>query len=720
VAHRLLLVEDEAIIALNERSILERHGFSVDVRIDGIAAVEAATSADSPYDLILMDIDLGPGIDGIEAAARILDVLAVPIVFLTAHTEAETVARVEERTQYGYVLKNGREFTLVQSVKTALRLFAAHQEAAERDARFRRIFDSTPTIAIQGYRPDGTVIYWNDASEELCGYTAEEAIGASLLDLIIPESLHASVKAAVEETIRTGVPIPAGELELCGKDGAPVIVYSSHTTLQLPNGDTELFCLDLDISERRATEIALSRAESDYRMLVENQHDLIVRVDASGRFEFVSESYCRLFGRERDELLGSSFVPLVHQEDRAATEEAMQALFAPPWHCTLEQRAMTRDGWRWLEWDDTAVLDAQGNLTAIVGVGRDVTDRKEAAARARASEAEARTSEQRLARILDNLPIAVIISSGPSEEVLLVNRQFTETFGYTRDEVINARRWFELVYPDTTYREEIATRWSEAISHATEQGGNIGPVEADVRCRDGAIRRVSFRGHLLDELHMIILDDRTEAISTQRELEDLVAAKDHLMKELNHRVKNNLALVSSMVRLKADALGGIDLSDIGSQIDSIALIHETLMDSGDPSRIDFGPYAERLLEGTFSLHPRGPVTVENGILDLLVPSRTAVALGVILNELATNAMKHAFHDGMEARFVVRMAQSGVGDQCVLEVANSGRPLPASVSFDNPATLGLRLIAALVSQLHGTISVQHQPMTAFRIQFPCPE
>jgi CheY-like chemotaxis protein len=208
VAHRLLLVEDEAIIALNERSILERHGFSVDVRIDGIAAVEAATSADSPYDLILMDIDLGPGIDGIEAAARILDVRAVPIVFLTAHTEAETVARVEERTQYGYVLKNGREFTLVQSVKTALRLFAAHQEAAERDARFRRIFDSTPTIAIQGYRPDGTVIYWNDASEELYGYTAEEAIGASLLDLIIPESLHASVKAAVEETIVPVCPSP--------------------------------------------------------------------------------------------------------------------------------------------------------------------------------------------------------------------------------------------------------------------------------------------------------------------------------------------------------------------------------------------------------------------------------------------------------------------------------------------------------------------------------
>ncbi len=118
------------------------------------------------------------------------------------------------------------------------------------------------------------------------------------------------------------------------------------------------------------------RREEEYRLLVENQTDLVVKVDTEGRFLFVSPSYSRVFGRTQAELLGQRFMPLVHEEDRASTVEAMEALYRPPHTAYVEQRAMTKDGWRWLAWADTAVLDDGGQVVAIIGVGRDITEQR--------------------------------------------------------------------------------------------------------------------------------------------------------------------------------------------------------------------------------------------------------------------------------------------------------------------------------------------------------
>ncbi|MEF3695756.1 EAL domain-containing protein [Desulfolutivibrio sp.] len=124
-------------------------------------------------------------------------------------------------------------------------------------------------------------------------------------------------------------------------------------------------------------EQALKQSEEKYRLLVTHQNDVVVKVDAQGRFLYVSPSYCALFGKTEQELLGQVFLPLVHEDDRASTLEAMESLSHPPHSAYLEQRALTGKGWRWLAWSDQAVLDASGKITAIVGVGRDVTARRE-------------------------------------------------------------------------------------------------------------------------------------------------------------------------------------------------------------------------------------------------------------------------------------------------------------------------------------------------------
>lgn len=128
--------------------------------------------------------------------------------------------------------------------------------------------------------------------------------------------------------------------------------------------------------EKKFAEQVLRESEEKYRLLIENQTDMVVKVDLEGRFLFVSPSYCETFGKTETELLGNSFMSLVHAEDRESTATAMEALSKPPYRAYVEQRAMTRDGCRWLAWVNTAVLDENNQVVAIQGVGRDITDVK--------------------------------------------------------------------------------------------------------------------------------------------------------------------------------------------------------------------------------------------------------------------------------------------------------------------------------------------------------
>ena len=116
--------------------------------------------------------------------------------------------------------------------------------------------------------------------------------------------------------------------------------------------------------------------EDEYRLLVENQTDLVVKVNMDGEFQYISPSYCEMFGKTQDELIGTAFMPLVHEDDRALTARSLERLHRPPHTAYHEQRAMTKDGWRWLAWSNRAVLDDKGEVVGVTAVGRDVTDIK--------------------------------------------------------------------------------------------------------------------------------------------------------------------------------------------------------------------------------------------------------------------------------------------------------------------------------------------------------
>jgi len=133
----------------------------------------------------------------------------------------------------------------------------------ESEMRFRKILEDIQTVSVQGYAPDGTTQYWNKASERLYGYTAQEAIGKNLIDLIIPTEMHSEVKIAMEEMAKSGEAIPASELVLKRKDNSFVTVLSNHTIVEVSGRPQEFFCIDIDLSEMKKTEEKLIKKNQD-------------------------------------------------------------------------------------------------------------------------------------------------------------------------------------------------------------------------------------------------------------------------------------------------------------------------------------------------------------------------------------------------------------------------------------------------------------------------
>ncbi|MDZ7793231.1 MAG: PAS domain S-box protein [Spirochaetia bacterium] len=223
-------------------------------------------------------------------------------------------------------------------------------------------------------------------------------------------------------------------------------------------------------------------------------------------------------------------------------------------------------------------------------------------------------------------------------------------------------------------------------------------------------RVVKVQGHIMD------ITDRKQA---EDKLRDALKEKEFLMRELNHRVKNNLAMVSSLINLK-DSETESDLSDLKHRIDVIKLVHEKLHQHNDVEHIEVKEYFQELLESIFYSTSRWTVQITNTIEDVSIPTKTAIPLGLVVNEIATNAVKYGFTEYEEAQFSVDMRKDTDSKHYTLTLSNTGNPFPEEIELENPETMGLQLVSTLVAQLNGTIELQKTPNPVFTIRFPIGE
>ncbi|MBI3799147.1 MAG: PAS domain S-box protein [Deltaproteobacteria bacterium] len=263
--------------------------------------------------------------------------------------------------------------------KTKAQLLAELQALRQSEEQYRQLFESA-NDAIVIFTLQGIVTSVNGGLEVMLGWSREELIGQHYRKFVPP----ASVVLGEERTRRflTGDRLPSiFAAEMMHKDGSVVPVEARTRPIRDNEGKpVAIQGIYRDITARKQAEEALRESEQRYRGLVESQQDLIVRVDPQGRFTFVNDAYGKKFAKQREELIGKTFMPLVHEDDLAATFAVMKGLEVPPYRVSLEQRALTAEGWRWLAWEDYAIRDEHGQTLEIQAVGRDITDRKQAQA----------------------------------------------------------------------------------------------------------------------------------------------------------------------------------------------------------------------------------------------------------------------------------------------------------------------------------------------------
>jgi PAS domain S-box-containing protein len=364
----ILLVEDEAIIAMTEANTLKKHGFEVITVYNAEKAIEAVQK--HPIDLILMDIDLGQGkMDGTESAQIILKKHELPIVFLTSHTEKEIVDKVKGITRYGYVVKNSGEFVLIESINMAFELFNANQNIREREQRYRSLFfnNHSPMLLI---RPStGEIIEANPAACEFYRWTKEELTRMKIQDInqLSNVEVFQEMQKAEEEKRNTFY----FKHRLADGTIRDVEVRASPISIQ---GEDLLYSIVNDITEKR-------EAEANLQITLDSIGDAVISTDLNERIVQMNPVAETLTGWKRTEAVGEKVhdVFYIVNSSHEVLENPVNTVLTKGTIVELgnHTKLISRDGTEHHIADSAApIQDSRGKIKGVVLVFRDVTDRK--------------------------------------------------------------------------------------------------------------------------------------------------------------------------------------------------------------------------------------------------------------------------------------------------------------------------------------------------------
>jgi PAS domain S-box-containing protein len=455
----------------------------------------------------------------------------------------------------------------------------------------------------------------------------------------------------------------------------------------------------------------LETAHERLRRLIENSPSGMLTVDGAGHIVLVNAQVERLFGYTRGELQGKPVEFLVPARFRATHEsDREQFLVTPatrPMGAGRELYGLRKDGTEFpLEIGVTHVdlPEGAGVLATIV----DISERKRLvqaealAAQAQALQneiAERRRSEAQLEAFMNNSPSLMFIKD-LAGRYLRVNEPFLRAFRIARDRVIS-RTDAEIFSPEQARQFEV----NDAEALASERAIQ---VEETARYEDGLHTSIVCKFPIIDGSGRAaalggIVTDITDRIRVEQALQESLAEKELLLKEIHHRVKNNLQIVTGLLTLQAGRLesGARDaVEECADRIHSLALLHERLYREGHFGTVHLGDYIEGIVTMLMQGQAQAGVSVRVDIPPGTVDLDTAVPLGQAVTELTTNALKHAFRQ-REAG-TVRVALTAAGDRLVLEISDDGVGL--SGGEPREGAIGLRMVKLLAKQLGGEFSI----------------
>lgn len=456
----------------------------------------------------------------------------------------------------------------------------------------------------------------------------------------------------------------------------------------------------------------LSNVSEDlFHQVVESSPNALVIVDRAGRIVLVNAQTERLFGYGRDQLLGQRVEILV--PERFRTEHpAYREGFAQ--HPTPRPMGVGRDlfgrrqdgsefpveiGLNPIDTDEGALV-----LASIV----DITERKR--------------MEERFRRVVEYAPGAMVMVDAKGR-VVLANAQSEHLFGYSREELLSLS--VEDLVPDR-FRPQHPTFRHDFIAHPQPRPMGVGR-DLFARRKDGSEFPVEIGLNPIDTdeglMVLATIVDITERRRTRQRLESALQEKTVLLNEVHHRVKNNLQVISSLLNLQSrhleDNQARAILNESQNRVRAMALTHQLLYERKDFSHIDLGEYLQRLAQLLVGSY-RGNAGRVNLRLDapparIALDFERAIPCGLVVNELAVNALKHGFPEDRSGEVVVQLAQED--ETVLLAVEDNGVGLPPDFDLNSVQSLGLQLVPLLVDQLQGELEIRPRAPTRFELRFP---
>lgn len=465
----------------------------------------------------------------------------------------------------------------------------------------------------------------------------------------------------------------------------------------------------IEIGIRKEAEEKLFESEHKFRQLTENISIAVYTFNMEGRFTYVNPFTMKITGYSEKELLSMKFFDVVHPEyrelvmsrgfDRIKGEDVVNI---------YEFKIITKQGnTRWIEiYNSRTIIDG---LVVVLGTAADISDRKNA-------EQRIRESDGKYKHLVESIEEGMVIAD-EFENLTFTNKAARKIFGYT-DKEISTMNFKKLVSSEDFKRLQLET--DKRIK------GKSSKYDVEIIRKDGEKRLISVTASSLwdneDYIGSIgIFVDITEIHKAEVKIKSQLREKEVMLQEIHHRVKNNLQIISSMLKLQESYLDDEYATQMfrncQQRVKSMSLVHEKLYRSDDLSRISFLDYAESLIKNLFaSLNINSNrIKYELDINDVNLNISIAIPCGLIINELITNALRYGFPDNKKGIVKVSLNELDNG-KMKLTVWNNGVDLPKDFNIADLSSFGMRLVDILKQQLSAELIIERKEGVAFSLIF----
>lgn len=582
---------------------------------------------------------------------------------------------------------------------------------------YRLMVEQTLDCALFVVDADGRVRTWNAGAERINGYRGTEIIGQHVSIFYLREDARNGKPE--QELLAAGT---SGRFEDMGwrlrKDGTRFWAHVVISALRGEAGELLGFVeMTHDMSDQKQAQDELRRSEDRFHLVIEAAPAAMIMADRAGRITMLNLQAECLFGYSRDELLGQPVEMLIPERFRKPHQGHRRSFFAAAKVRQMGHErdvfALAKDGTEFPVLIHLSPIETANGLAVLAAV-TDITELKR-------KEEQLARGQERFRQLIEEAPNAWVLA-GEDGRIEMVNWKAERLFGYPRDELQG--RPVELLVPER-FRKEHPSQRAGFFAHPRPRLMGKGRELFGLK-RDGSEfpLEIALSPVETEEGRKVLAAaaDITERKRSQEEIQAALKEKEVILGELHHRVKNMLQIVHSMLRVHAARSSdeaARALSDCECRIKAMALVHQTLYQSSDFAKVDFAGFLSALalfLVNTYGVDPR-LITITIEAERALLPVSAAIPCGEIVNELLVNAIKHAFPHGRRGHITVAMTVEENGNgEVLLSVTDDGIGLPADINIGGGQTLGLDLVAQLVNQLEGQLTMQRADPTRVSVRF----